>query len=112
MQDGEKAIAHLCYCYVEGAGLVLDRYFGPHAVLSLDYNPVPSQSDKLRDLGEGLGRNVQMLSGPFLTPPAPVRPLAVSPSTVVRSKTSLLLNFNNHVFGPYLRPPEKQLGNK
>ena len=86
--------------------------FGPHAVLSLEYNPVPSQSDKLRDLGEGLGRNVQMLSGPFLTPPAPVRPLAVSPSTVVRSKTSLLLNFNNHVFGPYLRPPEKQLGNK
>ena len=57
---------------LEGAELVLDRYFGPHAVPLLEYNLVLSQSDKLRDLEEGLGRNVQILNGPVLTPPVPV----------------------------------------
>ena len=79
---------------LEGVPLVLDRYFGPHAAPSLEYNLVLSQSDKLRDSGGGLGRNVQMLNGLDLTPPALVPALAVSPS---RSKTSVLIDFTNKI---------------
>ena len=82
---------------VEGVHLVLDRYFGPHAAPSLEYNLVLSQSDKLRDSGGGLGRNVQMLNGLDLTPPALVPALAVSPSTAARSKTSVLIDFTNKI---------------
>ena len=100
---------------LEGVPPVLDRHFGPHAAPSLEYNLVLSQSGKLRDLGGGLGRNVQMLNGPVLTPPAPVRPLAVSPSTAAGPKPvaySIFL-FKFHLLpSPYLRPPEKQIGNK
>ena len=82
---------------LERAPLVLDRYFGPHAAPSLEYNLVLSQSDKLRDSGGGLGRNVQMLNGLDLTPPALVPALAVSPSTAARSKTSVLIDFTNKI---------------